>query len=52
MLILLNSHVFELLNTLVLNLNNLIYSSKLDYLIDLDLIIMLVNLETSWTSSN
>lgn len=52
MLILLNSLVFELLNTLVLNLNNLIYSSKLDYLIDLDLIIMLVNLETSWTSSN
>lgn len=47
MLILLNSLVFELLNTLVLNLNNLIYSSKLDYLIDLDLIIMLVNLETS-----
>lgn len=52
MLILLNSLVFELLNTLVLNLNNLIYSSKLDYIIDLDLIIMLVNLETSWTSSN
>lgn len=47
MLILLNSLVFELLNTLVLNLNNLIYSSKLDYIIDLDLIIMLVNLETS-----